>query len=170
MWIFAAAMGLMLQSAPWLAMPMPEGFVTAHQQTAQMGSIEERILKGETVERWTRMVTLLTINLDMPAESYAAQFDQRLMQGCPGARPVKRAAAKIGSETGVDGWLACPRNPATGLPETLRYRVVRADGRLYMAQVAFRSVPDADGVRWADAQINAAMLCVTGSTDALCQR
>ncbi|MCW3847876.1 hypothetical protein OF829_11550 [Sphingomonas sp. LB-2] len=176
--IFAIAMALLApgataliaQAGEWLAMPMPEGFVTAHQQTAQVGSIEERIPQGETVEQWTRMITLITLNTDSPPEAYAAEFDQRLQGGCPGARSAPHTVSRIGTRAAFDGQLDCPRNPATGKPETLFYRVTSAGGRLHMVQVAFRSVPDAQGVAWARERIGSAVLCTPRSTEPACKR
>lgn len=170
MWIFAAAMALMLAPAEWLAMPMPEGFVTVHQQSAQIGSIEERVPKGETVERWTRMITLITLNGDVDPGVYADGFDKGLARGCPGAKSWPRTASRIGAHAAIDGRLDCPRNPDTGKPETLFYRLTGMPGHLHMVQIAFRSLPDAQSVAWAQARIGSATLCAPGSDDPACVR
>lgn len=169
MWIFAAAMALVLQAGEWLAMPMPDGFVS-HAQTAQMGTIDERIPKGETLERWTRMITLISLNGDIDPQVYAREFDKGLVRNCPGAKAWPRTASSMGTHPAIDGRLDCPRNPETGLPETLFYRIVGLPGHIHMVQVAFRSVPDAAGVAWAEARIDGAMLCAPGSADPACKR
>ena len=168
--IFLVAMALIAQAGEWLAMPMPDGFATGYRQTAQMGSIEERIPKGETVESWTRMITLITLNGDLEPELYAGEFDKRLVGGCPGAKAWPRTKSHMGARPAIDGRLDCPRNPTTGLPETLFYRIAGAPGHIHMVQVAFRSVPDAGGIAWARAQIDGTVLCVPGSNEPACKR
>ncbi len=61
MWIFAAAMALMLQAGEWVGLPPVEGFVVGYQQTAGPQSIEERVPRGETVQDWSRMITTLKL-------------------------------------------------------------------------------------------------------------
>lgn len=169
MLIFAAAMALLAPDA-WLAMPMPEGFVTAHQQTAQSGAIEERIARGETVDKWTRMITLMRINADVPVATYLSNFMGTVTRACPGAKAGPQMTVRLGSHSFTEGRLDCPRNPSTGKPETFFYRATNADGAIQMVQVAFRRVPSAIDETWARAQLAGAVLCTTASADPLCQR
>lgn len=170
MWIFAAAMALMVQAGDWLAMPMPDGFVTAHKQQAQVGSIEERIPKGETLERWTRMITLITLNSPMDIETYAAAFDDRLKAGCPGVRSVAMGYTSLDGHRALASRLDCPRNPATGKPEILFYSIASVNGRLHMAQVAFRHVPDDGETEWARELFKGVAICGAASANPLCRR
>lgn len=170
MMFFAAAMTLMFQTGDWLAMPMPQDFVTAHQQEAQAGAIEERIAEGETVARWTRMITLIRLNQDYPAANYARAFEESVLRDCKGATATPRVAATIGVHAAIASRIACPLNASTGLPETFLYRVANAGGRLHMVQVAFRrDASDAD-IAWAEARLDEAMVCTPDSTEALCAR
>ena len=169
MWIFAAAMALIVQADEWLAMPMPDGFVTVHKQSAQRGSIEERVPKGETVDQWTRMITLITLNTGMSSNAYAAAFNERLKQGCPGARSTE-LAYRVAGRPALVTRLDCPLNPNTGKPEILFYRVIGANGHLYMEQVAFRYMPGNGEVTWAKERIDSALLCTSRATDPVCKR
>jgi hypothetical protein len=170
MWIFAAAMALIVQQGEWLAMPMPEGFFTAHKQQAQVGTIEERIAKGETVEDWTRMVTLIALESPLSIQRYAATFDDRLRSGCPGAVSTAMAYTDLAGHMALASRLDCPLNPQTGKPETLFYSVISVNGRLHMLQVAFRHVPSDDEVEWARKLFDGAVVCDSASANALCQR
>jgi len=168
MLIFLAAMAALLSPGERLAMPMPAGFITAHQQTAGVGSIEERIATGETVEQWTRMITLITLFSEIAIEEYAPGFEAQIRQGCPGATAAPRIAASMGAHPAIDGRLDCPRNPATGLPETFLYRVVNDGTQLHMIQVAFRRVPSAADIAWAQERIDSAVLCSPPSARLAC--
>ena len=170
MLIFALTMALLAQAGEWLAMPMPDGFVTGHKQRAQMGSIEERVPAGETVNNWTRMITLITLNGDLNPEIYAREFDKQMVRGCRGGKAAPRTASRMGEHPAIDGRFDCPLNPATGKPETMFYRLASIPGHVQMVQIAFRSVPDAAGVRWAGERLDTATLCAPDSADPVCKR
>jgi hypothetical protein len=117
MFAFATAMVLALQTpAERLAVPMAEGFVVGHKEIAQSGSIEERVPRGETVQKWSKMITILKINTNVSPASYAANFETVVTRACPGTRAAREAAPA--GRGAVDGRMDCPRNPSTGQPET----------------------------------------------------
>jgi hypothetical protein len=151
-----------------LAMPLPEGFVVGHQQTAQSGTIEERIPRGETVEKWSRMITILKINTAASAATYATNFEATIAGACPGTRTT-HAAASLAGHQAIDGRMDCPRNPSTGLPETFFFRALSSGSAIHMVQVAFRHVPDARETGWARSQIQGATFCAAGSRQAACK-
>ncbi len=167
MLIFAAAMAL-LAPADHPGMPMADGFVVGYRQTAQMGAIEERVPRGETVQDWSRMVTLLTMNVDMTPEAYLDAFARQIATACPGATVGPRTASITGAYKSLDGRTDCALNPGTGKPETFFYRIFAAGGRLYMAQVAFRRVANASDAAWARSQLSGLRLCAVSATDAVC--
>ncbi len=77
-------------------------------------------------------------------------FLQTMINGlsgaCPGARVTyRRPGAKL-AQMRVD----CPRNPATGLPETFFARAMTGSSDMRHAQIAFRRVPTASDVAWAE--------------------
>lgn len=159
MLIFAAAMALLAQGDEGLSLPMADGFVTVHHQVAQNGAIEERVPRGETVERWTRMVTLLTLNDSATPEAYLATFTTRIANACPGTKAGPQFKSSLAGRRMIEGRLDCPRNPETARPETFVYRVYQGNGRLYMLQVAFRSVPTDAQIAWARKQLADAVIC-----------
>lgn len=167
---FATAMALAFVAPnDRLVMPMPEGFVVGHRETAQSGSIEERIPRGETVEKWSRMITLLKINTGADAATYAANFEGTVRGACPGLKAMRIAATLAGHQA-MDGRMDCPRNPSTGQPETFFFRALSSGGAIHMVQVAFRHAPSAAEAGWARAQIQGTVFCAAGSREAACAR
>jgi len=162
MWIFLAAMAALLAPAERLAMPAVPGF-ESFTQKAQSGTIDERVAKGETLDQWTRMITLITLYRNLDPKDYAPSFEAGVLRACPGATARPRTASRIGSHPAIDGRVDCPRNPSTGLPETFLYRVGNDGTQLHMVQVAFRSVPGPADLAWAQARIDSAVLCAPGS-------
>ena len=151
-----------------LVLPMPEGFVVGHRETAQSGTIEERIPRGETVEKWSRMITILKINGGVDAATYATNFEATIKNACPGTKSMRIAATTAGHPS-IDGRMDCPRNPSTGQPETFFFRALSSGGAIHMVQVAFRHIPDVKETGWARAQIQGATFCAAGSRLAACR-
>lgn len=157
---------LALQAEEKLVWPMADGFATAFQQTAPNGSaIEERVAKGETVEAWSRMLTRITFPAPIDPTLFSTRMAERWQQSCAGAV----ASTPATGPQGVDMRIDCPRNPATGKPETMFQRVMPATGKLYILQVAFRSVPTTEQAAWAKAELDRATLCAAASADARCR-
>lgn len=128
--------------------PLP-GFVVGNQQAAGGASILEQVPSGETVERWTRMVT--TQRFEGLADRIdAAGFLNRL-----GALTTERCAGAKASEVRKPGTSAeiridCPLNPETGQPETFIARAIVHGHDLHVFQVAWRRVPTATDVAWGE--------------------
>jgi len=155
-----------LQAEEKLVWPMADSFATAYQQSTPDGAeIEERVAKGETVEAWSRMLTRITFPGAVDPALFSTRMAERWQQSCTGAV----ASAPTAGKRGVDIRIDCPRNPNTGKPETMFQRVVPASGKLYILQVAFRSVPTAEQVAWAKAELDRATLCNAASYDEACR-
>ncbi|WP_294251677.1 hypothetical protein [uncultured Sphingomonas sp.] len=155
-----------LQADDTLAWPMAEGFTTAfHEESPNGSAIEERVAKGETVEAWTRMITRITFPAPVDPMLFSTRMAERWQQACPGA--VASPASR--GPRGVDVRIDCPRNPTTGQAETMFQRVVPASGKLYILQVAFRSVPTDVQASWAKAELDRATLCRAGAVETACR-
>jgi hypothetical protein len=151
----ACAALLFAPASDRMVWPVADGFVVVHSQHTQRGDIEERVPSGETVDNWTRMITLVTLPDPIDPMRYAQAMAKMWGDACPDAQ----AGAPVRSERGVDIRIDCPINPRTGKPETMFQRTVAGDGKLYVLQIAFRSPPDAAQASWAMAQLDAATLC-----------
>ena len=132
-----------------LARPPVQGFVVGYQVARNGNLIIEQVPAGENVDRWTRMVTTQRF-AGVAQRADANGFLQTMIDGlsgaCPGARVTyRRPGAKL-AQMRVD----CPRNPATGLPETFFAKAMNGPSDMHVAQVAFRRVPTAADVAWAE--------------------
>jgi hypothetical protein len=152
------------QEGERLVWPAAHGFVVGHHQETPQASIEEQVPKGETVENWTRMITRISRGPIDPMQ-FAVRMAASWRQACTGAK----ASDPVAGPRGVDIRIDCPRNPQTGKPETMFQRTVAGGGRLYILQVAFRSVPGAEQAAWARAQLDRATLCRADSKEATCR-
>jgi hypothetical protein len=149
------------------------GFVVGH--TAERGPmfIEELIPEGETVEQWTRMITkqrFAGTAGSLSPEELMSRMASGLAGGCPGgvAGAVRRfevlgaAAAELRAD--------CPKNPATGKPETFLAQAIAGPADIHVLQVAFRKMPSRDDVSWAKSHLASAVLCTATSRDPRCER
>lgn len=147
-WLLAAPLVL----APLAAWPapledenilvnIPKDFEVGSQSTQGPMTIAEYVRHGETVQAWSRMVTVQVFhNLKHfePAK-FGAGIGQRWTAACPGSEAQR---IKDGQENGYPFslWLfTCPLNPATGKPENMFGKFVGGNDALYSVQYAYRS-------------------------------
>ncbi|HET9460271.1 MAG TPA: hypothetical protein VFO51_09865 [Sphingomicrobium sp.] len=132
-----------------LALPPVAGFVVGYEAARDGNSIVEQVPEGETVQRWTRMVTtqrFAGVARRADADGFLQVMLDGLQQACPGATVAyRRPGAKV-AQMRVD----CPLNPATGLPETFFAKAMPGAVDMHVSQVAFRRAPSASDVAWAE--------------------
>lgn len=145
-WMLIAAMVLQGAPAEMLVASMPAGFKTGYEAAQGGQTIEERVPTAETVENWSRMITLQRFSgiAAVGAHGLLERLGGLMAQSCPGA---KVGAITNGTEGGhpvaalrVD----CPLNGATGKPETMFARAFQGASNVYLAQYAYRSKPTAE--------------------------
>lgn len=155
--LLLASAGAAAAQADRIQLPPLPGFVVGHQREAGGNAIVEHVPEGETVQAWTRMVTVLRFGgmADrVPPQTLFDNMIDGLGQSCPGA------TTRIGPELTVSGSAAarlradCPMNPQTGLPETFIAIGVSGRSDLHSVQVAFRRVPTEAELRWAEALLS----------------
>lgn len=169
MLIFAAAMALAPTEEAWLVWPHAEGFVVGSHQVAANGSIEEQVPAGETVDDWSRIITSMEIPGDQSGEHFTDELAKGWKAACPGGKAVSQIVLADFRVT-IESRMDCPLNLGTGKPETMFMRIFPAQRRLFVLQVAFRHVPAAAEVTWAETQLSAAVLCDSHSPKAVCKR
>ena len=158
-------------SREWVAQGSLPGLVVGYEQHNAQQSIVERVPAGETVDRWTRMVTnqrfagLMTPPRTI--EDWMRSFQAGMNGGCPGARFTRRNLATE-SRPAVELRVDCPINPATGLPESFFMRAIAGPHDLHVVQVAFRHVPTPADVRMAQSHLMSVHYCDSGMHDARC--
>jgi hypothetical protein len=154
-----------VQEAERLVWPVAKGFVVGYHRETASGVLEERIAKGETVTKWTRMITLVTVPGSDDPIAYTDHIASMWENACPGARTSGPGSGR----RGVDIRINCRRYPQTGLPETILQRTFAGTGKLYVLQIAFRSVPTPQDIVWASAELDHAILCPAGMQESACR-
>jgi hypothetical protein len=140
-----------------LAHPPVPGFVVGYQVAKDGDSILEQVPAGETVEKWTHMVTtqqFAGVAQRTDSNGFLQLMIDGLQGGCPGAKVTYRRTTGKTSQMRAD----CPLNPATGLPETFFAKAVAGASDMHVAQVAFRRVPTVADVAWAERYLESVKL------------
>ena len=170
--ILIAGLGTAAPAQPkdeWLAQAPLPGFVVGNRAAQGGSAIVERVPQGETVDHWTRMVTVQRFaGIGARLHFFIDTFGPNLSGSCPGAvvsRPVySESLGHQQAELRVD----CPRNPETNLPETFLLLAI-AGADLHVLQVAYRHVPSAQEIEWAERQLASARLCGPEASSEICR-
>ena len=132
-----------------LMRPGLPGFIVGYNVARDGNSIVEQVPVGETVEKWTRMVTTQRF-AGAARRTDGNAFLQLMIDGlqaaCPGAKIAYRRTSGKTAQMRID----CPMNPVTGLPETFLAKAMPGAADMHIAQVAFRRVPSEGDIAWAD--------------------
>lgn len=140
------------------------GFVLGYENNDATMDFAEWVPTGETVQAWTRMVTMIRLDsLRVTPQRFNQMMTEGLAKSCPGATVSDVSTADIDGRPATRFRGDCPRNPATGKPEVLFHLAIAGTNDLHIRQVAFRHVPSADEVRWAEGILGATRWCAMGS-------
>lgn len=103
--------------------PIPN-FVVGHSQRAGTSQIVEFVPRGQTVQRYNKMITLssFVVKPGVTPPAILSAFAQRYRAACP--RASVSPIVLGGGNGGVR--IDCPRHPKTGKPETVFARAVSA--------------------------------------------
>lgn len=148
-----------------LATPPLDGFVTGYSTSNARVSILEEVPRGETVEKWSRMVTtqqFRDVPIAMTPQAFLQSVARNLPQRCPGATTTAIETFAVSGRDAARLRADCGRNPQTGLPETFLMTVVRGPTDLHIRQAAFRRVPDRADLAWAAMVLDRMVFCTPG--------
>lgn len=164
---FPAMIGAQAPVAPqpsngeWLLRGDLPGFILGFEHH-DIASIEEYVAAGETVEDWSRMVTVQTFSPRVHQGRGAADILQTirgsLPRACPGAQVTAIRSFEDHGNRGAAMQSDCPQNPATGLPETTWFHAIGGQN-VYIVQIAYRHVASPAEVRWAEDYLATVTLC-----------
>jgi hypothetical protein len=158
-------------SAEHFSDPGVTGFVVGYEAANAEQSIRELIPQGETVQDWSRMITdqrfAGLVRLTTPKQ-FAGVMTEGLEKSCPGGMAGPIAEFKRHGRPAATMRADCPRNPATGKPETFLMVLIAGEKDLHARQVAFRKLPDAAETKWAEDILARTRLCVAGQKAAGC--
>lgn len=171
-----AALGLpgaaLAQAGPErLASPPLAGFVQGYQAANAQQSIREEVPRGETVERWTRMVTTQRFG-GLAARSTPAAYARTIVESapraCPGAVVSPIASLTVSGRAAARFRVDCPRN-RQGHAETFILLAVAGQSDMHVKQVAWRGAKSAADVAWGRSFLERTVLCRAGDTQAACR-
>ena len=129
-----------------LGIDAPDEFEVGYQARNAEQSIIELVDPPETVDTWSRLITLqLFFNgtRTLGLNAFYSRWRQSMFQACAGMTDSMEVGTVDGRRA-IRGNLSCPLNPQTGKPENLQAVLVEGQVNLVMVQVAFRQPIAAD--------------------------
>lgn len=151
-----------------LAAPPLPGFVVGYSAGNAQQSIREEIPRGETVQRWTRMVTtqwFAGLAARATPAQYARTMLSKLPQQCPGARVSPVDSLTVSGRPAARFQVDCP----IGGGETFILLAVAGQRDMHVKQVAWRGPTTSAGLQWGRGFLAGTVLCNTGSREAACR-
>lgn len=166
------AAGAAAAPAEWSGRPAASGFVVGFDKANAEQAIVERIPAGETVERWTRMLTsqrFVGRARDPGPRQMLVNIQNLLARACPGGSTTPIVAMTVSGRPAARMRSDCPLNPQTGFPETFFIIAFAGDRDLFAEQVAFRRVPNAADLTFASKNLQQVRWCTAASKDSACK-
>ncbi len=151
---------------------LPEYIVGFRGANAEQ-AIREEVPRGENVQRWTRMVTtqwFAGLSSKISAADFAALMVRNFPSTCPGSKVTAPVALTVSGRPAAQVRADCPLLRSTNRPETFIMLIVSGKQDLMVRQVAFRSVPTAEDIEWADAVLGGTLWCKAGEVEPPCDR
>ena len=166
------AAGAAAAPAEWSGRPAASGFVVGFDKANAEQAIVERIPAGETVERWTRMLTsqrFVGRARDPGPRQLLVNMQELMIGACPGGSTSEIVMMTVSGRPAARMRSDCPLNPQTGLPES--YFIVAFAGTkdLFAEQVAFRRVPSAADLSFASKDLQQVRWCTAASMETACK-
>ncbi len=151
-----------------LAAPALPGFVVGYQRGNAEQSIREEVPRGETVERWSRMVTTQWF-AGLAARATPAQYAQTMLSNlprqCPGARVSPLTNLAVSGRPAVRFQVDCP----AGGGETFILLAIAGQRDMHVKQVAWRGGTTPAGLQWGRGFLAATVLCRPGGRETVCR-
>ena len=170
----SAASGAVSAQAPFerVQQPVLRGYEQIVLQDRPDGHIEQWVPIGQTLLRWTRMVTIqrfdgLARRTDPAA--YLAAIQRSVRASCQGAlvTPVTEWALSTYPTAQIRAY--CPRNPATNRPESFLMQAMGGYSDLYVVQFAFRTNQWQGAFAFAQRHMDGVRLCGPASEEEACR-
>lgn len=133
---------------------LPVDFVTIFEQPSADQYIREAVLKGETTEKWSQMITVTGAKVtvthpDLSAQYFAAQIAAGFQKACPKTFAVKPfGQTEIGGEDAFVAVASCGKIDASGGDdsETALVVAIKSATAVYTVQWAERTAANAENL------------------------
>lgn len=149
---------------------LPKEYKVGFQQKTESQQVIEFVPKAETVEQWSKMITVQTFYKS--AKMHPTEFEQRMVQnlkkGCPTA---ESGHVTDGFENGYPFSLWIEKfcaDPTTGNSETTYFKAVQGKDALYVFQKAFKTPLTKEKALEATRFLRSAGVCDPRSTEHPC--
>jgi len=155
-----------------LLVGMPDGFVVGDQDRDGQMDMAEWIPKGETLDEWSRMVTIQIAHAlgGVEPEALPESIAEGWTSACPHSAVTKILSAEENGYPMTVWSFACPLNPATGKPENMWIKTISGRDALYSVQYAYRHVLDDTLEKPALSYLAAVKVCDTRRSDRACPK
>jgi hypothetical protein len=129
-----------------VAIPLPAGFEAVFENTRGNHYIQEFVLHGETVQKWTQMLTLtgdkdLALNPNVSPQAMIAAMQQGYSKTCPDSfASLMLGTLKVGETDAVAAVMSCGTASKTGEPysEAAVIMAIKGMSDYYTVQWAVR--------------------------------
>lgn len=122
-----------------LLVEIPPPYELGYQGKMNPGEMSEFIPKGETVERWSEMITVQLLPADNRNSTFYDNFAALVKKACEeGTTHVVATAEENGYPVKVFQ-LSCPTNPQTGMGEVTFIKTIEGKDKFYVVQKAWRT-------------------------------
>ena len=151
---------------------MPSGFKTGYSASNGKEDMMEYVPSAETVEDWTKMVTVQVFHdaKNVDPDAFAANIADGWKSSCTGGDAEK---ITTGVENGypIAVWAYdCALNPETNKPESMWLKVTSGGDALYSVQYAYRAKATGDLATPALDYLHSVMVCDTRRNDRPCPK
>lgn len=140
--------------------PLPPGFTVANKAAGAGETIEERVPEGETVDRWSKMITVQRFSglARFGPHVFLERLGALIVQACPGAEASPIADSQVEGHATAEIRVDCPLNSGTGKPEAIFARALQGESDVHVVQYAYRAKADTKKAVAAKAYLSAVRL------------
>jgi hypothetical protein len=143
-----------------LEFPVPEGFVSISARTSESFFIQEMVLKGETADHWSQMITQsgrkgMSSKADMNPEGYLNSIAGGFRRRCPDTYSGKAIGpTTISGHQALIGWVSCGTVPSDTNPRSESTLLITIKGTedYYTIQWSERGAASSQPITYDDAK------------------
>lgn len=122
-----------------LLVEIPAGYELAYNQKTGQGEINEFVPKGETVEKWSEMITVQLLPAQNDNTTFYATFESLAKQACRSGYTHVVATTKENGYPVKVFQLLCPTNLKTDRGEVTFIKTIEGKDKFYVVQKAWRT-------------------------------
>jgi len=123
-----------------LGIDLPDQFEVGHQARDASMQMLEIVDPPETVDNWTKLVTVQLIfglASGSTAEDFYSGWLEAVRTSCPGTEEAL-IKGTVDGKAAIRATLSCPNDPETGKPQNIEAFLVRGDVNVMVVRLAFR--------------------------------